>query len=467
MKNIISLMLAVVMSVMLIGCSAEWDELMVSDNHVSYNKGELPCQISVGVNQATVSFNDFKTGMIFLNGKYLDDFKDQWQYTICNLKSNEKYTILVTCMVGEEVLSKTFEITTNVPFITQIGWHELDIYNYEEKELDAICPYPGGGFVDDTYVSVRRLDANGNVMWRTEMNVSDFAVSDEGGIAVLGWASDDFVSRIEPETGKVLYECRPTDKEIMVKGVYPCRDGGVVLVGRKIIIHDDADVPNEEYYYLGLFDAKGKAIHEELGSEATCLYKIVEKVGGGFIAMGMKGEHAIALITFDSKGKKVSAVSEYSEYRASDFADFDVHEAKRDKDGYMYFLINENIYYNYYYTRSLVVKVNPNGKIVWTRPLVGDMSSCANTMYILDDNRLCVAYGQDNWVHFNTVIVTMTKDNEILRGDNLGVEIPPVAMFPLNDECTEFRFYDQYGRILHVNLEAQHEEVPFVLREGW
>ena len=181
----------------------------------------------------------------------------------------------------------------------------------------------------------------------------------------------------------------------------------------------------------------------------------------------MKGEHAIALITFDSKGKKVSAVSEYSEYRASDFADFDVHEAKRDKDGYMYFLINENIYYNYYYTRSLVVKVNPNGKIVWTRPLVGDMSSCADTMYILDDNRLCVAYGQDNWVHFNTVIVTMTKDNEILRGDNLGVVIPPVAMFPLNDECTEFRFYDQYGRILHVNLEAQHEEVPFVLREGW
>ena len=104
---------------------------------------------------------------------------------------------------------------------------------------------------------------------------------------------------------------------------------------------------------------------------------------------------------------------------------------------------------------------------MWTRPLVGDMSSCADTMYILDDNRLCVAYGQDNWAHFNTVIVTMTKDNEILRGDNLGVVIPPVAMFPLNDECTEFRFYDQYGRILHVNLEAQHEEVPFVLREGW
>lgn len=41
MKNIISLMLTVVMSVVLIGCSTEWDEMMVSDKQVSYNDGEL------------------------------------------------------------------------------------------------------------------------------------------------------------------------------------------------------------------------------------------------------------------------------------------------------------------------------------------------------------------------------------------------------------------------------------------
>ena len=466
MKNIISLMLTVVMSVVLIGCSTEWDEMMVSDKQVSYNDGELSCQISVGVNQATVSFNDEKTGMIFLNGKFLDDFKDQWQYTICNLQPNEKYTIQVKCMVGEKVLSKTFEITTNVPFITQIGLHELDPYNYEEEELDRICPYPGGGFVDDTYKTVRRLDANGKVVWRTEIKVSDLAVSDEGGIAVLGWVDDDIASRIDPETGKVLYECHPTDSGVSVLGVYPCRDGGMVLVGDKSIIHNDIDVPNEEYYYLGLFDSKGKAVREELGSDATNLYKVVEKVGGGFVAIGKKGGQAIAIITFDSKGKKVSSVSEYSEYRDLDYC-FEVREANMDKDGYMYFLVNEAIERAPMYIRALVVKVNSNGKIVWTRPLVGDMSSSAYTMRILNDNRLCVAYGQDNFVRFNTVIVTMTKDNEILRGDNLGVQLSPVAIFPLNDECTEFKAYNGYGSILHVNLGAQREDVPFDLKEGW
>ena len=457
-------MLTVVTSVVFTGCSTEWEEMDVCNEQISYTKGELPCEISVGMDQVTIYFHERRTGSIILNGNYIGDFKDVSEYTIRNLKPNGVYMVQINCMNDGNVLSKTIEFTTIIPFVTQIGMHELDPFNYDEKELDVVYPYPAGGFVDDTYNYVRRIDADGHVMWRTAMQVIDLAVSDEGGIAVL--TNGDYASRITPETGNVLYKCHPTDKDISVESVYPCRNGGMVLVGQKWIHHSEFEGPNEEYYYFGLFDANGNVIHEDLGNEATDLYKVIEKKGGGFVAIGKKGGQTIAFVTFDAKGNKVSSDSEYSEYRDLNYT-FNVQEVKRDKDGSMYFLVNEEIERAPSYCRALVVKVDYNGKIVWTRPLVGNMGSCVNTMYILEDNRLCVVYGQDNSQSYHTVIVTMTKDNEILRGDNLGVAIPPISMFPLNDECTEFKFYDGAGRILHVDVNAPRNNVPFVLREGW
>ena len=473
MKKIILFILTAVASVVLIACSTEWEELKVNNEQISYNDGELPCKISVGVDQATISFDKPRSGVIFLNGKFLAEFKDLYHYIIWNLTPNEKYTIQVNCMDGNNALSKTLEITTNVPFVTQIGWYELDPYNYEEKQLGHIFSYPKGGFVDDTYKSVRRLDADGNVMWRTELWVSELMVSDEGGIATLSYGgyynqnpySNGYATRIEPETGKVLYECHPTNKEIVVNGIYPCSNGGMVLVGHKRILHYD-NSPVELYYYFGLFDANGKAVHEELGREATSLYKVIEKTGGGFIAMGQKGAQTIVLITFDANGKKVSSDSEYLQYRDLNYW-FNIRDVKKDKDGSVYFFIDEQIIRLYCYFHALVVKVNPDGKIVWTRPLAMDGGSVvAYTMYILENNRLCVVFGENHGLQYNTVIVTMTKDNEILRGDNLGISIPPMVMFPLNKECTEFKFYESYGQILHVNLNSPHDEEPFKLKEG-
>lgn len=460
MIKIKTIILTVLVSFIFTGCSTEWLESVVGDEHVSYNSGTLNFTVTAGTDYATICFLGNTSGMIYLNGVFVDQFVNKTSYTIQNLKVNEQYNVKVVSKNGNTVLSNTMEFTTSMPYIVMAGAHPMDLFDNDEKELEAVCPYPGGGYVDNTYYHIKRTDADGNVVWRTAIRTHSIRVSNEGGIAVLGQGDDESVHRIDPNTGKILYTCRPTDKKVTVNDAYPCNNGGLVIVGQRWDSYHDG-----EYYYFGLFDANGKVIHEETGTDASRLCRVIETTDGTYVTMGRKWGQTISLITFDAKGKRISSDSDYLEYRDLEYA-YNVCDVKKDKDGTPYFLINEAIELSPMYIRTLVVKVDQKGKILWTRSLVGDMSTSAHSLCILDDNRLCVAYGQDNWIDFNTVIVTMTKDNEILRGDNLGVELDPIFITPLDDKCTQFKFVDGEGTVFYVNLDAPHEETPFVLIDG-
>lgn len=463
MIKIKTIILTVLVSVILTGCSTEWFESVVGDEHVSYDSVTLNFTVTAGTDYATIHFLSNTSGMIYLNGVFIDQFVKKKSYTIFNLKENEQYKVKVVSKKDNTVLSNTKEFTTSMrmPYIVMAGAHPMDLFGNDEKELEAVCPYPGGGYVDNTYYQIKRTDADGNEVWRTAIRTRSIRVSNEGGIAVLGQDGDDnSVRRIDPNTGNILYTCQPTDKKVTVNDAYPCNNGGLVIVGQRFDSYHDG-----EYYYFGLFDANGKVIHEETGTDASCLYKVIETTDGTYVTVGRKWGQTISLITFDAKGKRISSDSDYWEYRWLEYT-YNICDVKKDKDGTSYFLITEAIELSPTYIRTLVLKADQKGKILWTRSLVGDMDSGGHTLCILDDNRLCVAYGQDNWRNFNTVIVTMTKDNEILRGDNLGVELHPIFMTPLDEKCTQFKLVGGDGSIFYVNLDAPHNETPFKLVDG-
>jgi len=466
MNKMRSVLFVLIASVVLAGCSTtEWEEMEICNEEVSYTNWMFDCRVSAQIDQATISFAKPRTGMIYLNGIYLDDFNEKSSYTIRNLEPNETYEVRVVCKDGNKIFSRTIEFTTSKPYITLMGCYVMDPYEYEEKALGAICLYSDGGCVDHTYNYVRRLDANGDVMWRTKMSVFDIVVSNEGGIAVLSSGDHRCASRLDPVTGAELYKCRPTDDAVTVVNAYPCNNGGMALVGQKWIHHYDE--PNEEYYYFGLFDANGAVVNEEYGSDATYLYKVVETTDGKYVAIGKKWSQTLALVTFNDEGKQVSSDSEYSEYRNLDCS-FNVHDVKKDNDGAAYFLLDEEVDSGCYYSRALVVRVNEEGNIVWTRPLVANLSSCAYTISILDENRLLVTFGVDDGSYnFKTAVVTLSKDNEILSGNNLGVSLSPIFVCPLNHDGTELYIYGTSGNVIYVDLDAPHDIVPLELKEGW
>lgn len=465
MKTIKTLVIALASFAIITSCSTEWEEAALDNTEICYSKYELPCTIAVGHDQATINFGESKSGSIFINDIHLDDFKDVWEYKIYDLKPNEPYKIHVQSFSNNVMHSKTFDITTLPTYISQIGWHLLDPHNYGETELESLYPYPDGDIIDGAYTTVRRFDADGNLKWRTSLDdTGTIKVADDGGIAV---DCHKYACRINPETGDILYKCSPTDKKVVINDVYPCSNGGMVIVGYKWFVSDEVNVPSEGRYYFGLFDAHGNVVNEEIDTLATDLLKVIETTDGNYIAMGQKGGQTIALITFSANGKAINSDTDYLECRDLDYI-YNIQDAKKDKEGNVYFLATEEIGVAPSYYRALVVKVNAKGDIVWTRPLIGTecYESSGNLLQILDDNNICVVYTEGLYRSCNTIVVLITADNELVQGTNLGVNVSPINIFPLNKECTEFKIYNSNGGILYIDFKGKDNDWAFTLKDG-
>ena len=456
-KSIITSALLVAVALLTNSCSTNtiWEEITYGQEEPSYSYGELPAMVQVHADRIKITLYKDLTHYIYLDGVLVKTPSNEKKITLRALTPNTEYHLEITAFDGVKVLKKELTFTTLKTYASVIGWREMDVYGNNEEEADFVRQLPGGDFIDFTHryydyspddYRLRRTDAEGRVKWRTNIAVTHASVSEEGNLAAWSY---EMACRVNPETGAVVFQYTPELKEGYIKGAYPCNDGGMVVVGRG----------KKPYtYYFARLDANGQLVHEEESDLADELYEVHEMADGRFVAMGKKGEKNMMAFTFDAGGKFVGKSTNYSEDRDLDYV-YDFVQSIRDKNGNTYFFGLYEMAAGVYYPCSMVVKVNAKGNIEWIRTLHDQSTEYYPTQfYFIDDDKLCLLYTGDTGYYSTnskTHVAFMTTGNEWLQDVTFNDDYAVLYAWPVNEENTQFIFFDKYGRILLVDTEGE------------
>ncbi len=452
MKSIIKTLLLVAALVMTTGCSTEWEEFSYGQDVPSYSNDELSAMVTVHKDRAEITLPRPLTYYIYLDGVFIKQVTttaNDEKVVVRALTPDTEYRLLIKALDGEKVLTKEQTFTTRLSYASVIGWVEMNYYDGEEM-LDFVHQMPGGDILDQTHryyyysdddYCLRRTDAEGTVKWRSYIPYHYASVSDDGQIAA--WTSDK-VCRVDPETGAVMYEYASDLKNGNINSAYVCSNGGMVIVGKN-------HVDGKSYFHFTRLDASGQLIHEEQSDQADELYNVNETADGNLVAMGRKGLETFVVITFDAEGNVIGESSDYEERRDLGYLAY-FKQSVRDNQGNIYFLGGAEVNTERGYApAAVVIKVDAQGKIVWTRTMVNEYDEFnATCMHFVDDDRFCVLYSGRT-----TNVALMTTDNEILRDVSLNANYDVLYGRAGNEEYTQFYLLDKYGRIIYIDTKGE------------
>lgn len=452
MKSIIKTLLLVAALVMTTGCSTEWEEFSYGQDVPSYSNDELSAMVTVHKDRAEITLPRPLTYYIYLDGVFIKQVTttaNEEKVVARALTPDTEYRLLIKALDGEKVLTKELTFTTRQSYASVIGLVEMNYYDGEEM-LDFVHQMPGGDILDQTHryyyysdddYCLRRTDAEGTVKWRSYIPYHYASVSDDGQIAA--WTSDK-VCRVDPETGAVIYEYASDLKNGNINSAYVCSNGGMVIVGKN-------HVDGKSYFHFTRLDASGQLIHEEQSDQADELYNVNETADGNLVAMGRKGLETFVVITFDAEGNVIGESSDYEERRDLGYLAY-FKQSVRDNQGNIYFLGGAEVNTERGYApAAVVIKVDAQGKIVWTRTMVNEYDEFnATCMHFVDDDRFCVLYSGRT-----TNVALMTTDNEILRDVSLNANYDVLYGRAGNEEYTQFYLLDKYGRIIYIDTKGE------------
>lgn len=452
MKSIIKTLLLVAALVMTTGCSTEWEEFSYGQDVPSYSNDELSAMVTVHKDRAEITLPRPLTYYIYLDGVFIKQVTttaNEEKVVARALTPDTEYRLLIKALDGEKVLTKELTFTTRQSYASVIGLVEMNYYDGEEM-LDFVHQMPGGDILDQTHryyyysdddYCLRRTDAEGTVKWRSYIPYHYASVSDDGQIAA--WTSDK-VCRVDPETGAVMYEYASDLKNGNINSAYVCSNGGMVIVGKN-------HVDGKSYFHFTRLDASGQLIHEEQSDQADELYNVNETADGNLVAMGRKGLETFVVITFDAEGNVIGESSDYEERRDLGYLAY-FKQSVRDNQGNIYFLGGAEVNTERGYApAAVVIKVDAQGKIVWTRTMVNEYDEFnATCMHFVDDDRFCVLYSGRT-----TNVALMTTDNEILRDVSLNANYDVLYGRAGNEEYTQFYLLDKYGRIIYIDTKGE------------
>ena len=452
MKSIITTLLLVAALVMTTGCSTEWEEFSYGQDVPSYSNDELSAMVTVHKDRAEITLPRPLTYYIYLDGVFIKQVTttaNEEKVVARALTPDTEYRLLIKALDGEKVLTKELTFTTRQSYASVIGLVEMNYYDGEEM-LDFVHQMPGGDILDQTHryyyysdddYCLRRTDAEGTVKWRSYIPYHYASVSDDGQIAA--WTSDK-VCRVDPETGAVMYEYASDLKNGNINSAYVCSNGGMVIVGKN-------HVDGKSYFHFTRLDASGQLIHEEQSDQADELYNVNETADGNLVAMGRKGLETFVVITFDAEGNVIGESSDYEERRDLGYLAY-FKQSVRDNQGNIYFLGGAEVNTERGYApAAVVIKVDAQGKIVWTRTMVNEYDEFnATCMHFVDDDRFCVLYSGRT-----TNVALMTTDNEILRDVSLNANYDVLYGRAGNEEYTQFYLLDKYGRIIYIDTKGE------------
>ena len=456
-KSIISSVLFIAGTMVMNSCSTNtiWEEVTYGQEEPSYSYGELPAMVQVHTDRVNITLYKDLTHYIYLDGVLIKTLGNEKKITLRELMPNTQYDLEITAFDGVKVLKKKQTFTTLKSYASIIGLREMDLYGNNEEEISYIRSLPGGDFLDftqsdyhhtDADYRLRRTDADGQVKWRTNIVAYYASVSEEGAIAA---ASQYTAWRVDAETGAVVYEYQTGFKEGYINDIYPCKDGGMVIVGR-------SDTP--WHFYFVRLDANGQLVNQEEGDLADELYAVHEMADGSVVAMGKKGNETMVAITFDAEGKIVGTSTNASEDRDLGYA-YGFVQSVRDKNGNTYFLGNYELWTGVYYPVSMIVKVDAQGKIEWVHTMHDEYTEYYPTgLYLTDDDKLCLLYTGDTGYYTHNIkthVAFMTTGNEWLQDVTFNDDYAALYAWPINDALTQFYFFDKYGRILLIDTEGE------------
>ena len=456
-KTIITSVLFVSVALAMNSCSTNtiWEEVTYGQEEPSYSYGELPAMVQVHTDRVDITLYKNLTHYIYLDGVLVKTLDNEKKITLRALTPNTEYHLSITAMDGVKVLKKEQTFTTLKSYASIIGWREMDLYGNNEEEISYVRQLPGGDFLDFTHryyyysdedYRLRRTDADGRVKWRSNIAAIYASVSEEGAIAA---ASQYTVWRVDAETGAVVYEYQTGFKEGYINDVYPCKDGGMVIVGR-------SDTPGN--FYFARLDANGQLINQVEDDLTDALYAVHEMADGSVVAMGKKGNETMVAITFDAEGKIVDTSTNTSEDRDLGYR-YGFVQSVRDKNGNTYFLGNYELWTGTYYPVSMIVKVDAQGKIEWMHTMHDESTEYYPTsLYLIDDDKLCLLYTGDTGYYTHnskTHMALMTTDNEWLQDITFNDDYAVLYAWPANEQYTQFIFFDKYGRILLLDTEGE------------
>lgn len=460
-KPIISSALLIVATLMFGGCTKTiYDEVSFPQEEVSFSYDELPVKMNVLLDRVDLTFYKNASHCIYLDGEFMmQTAKGEKEVSLHNLVPDTQYKLYITAADGNKVLRCEHTFTTPKAYASLVGWREMDIYGHNEEAMLFMVPTTGGDFIDfvspenpssDYEYLLRRTTADGRVKWRKNIINLSATVSEEGNIA--GWSSQHyemnyFACRIAPETGDVVYRYVPKFTDGFIKSVYPCRDGGMALVGR-------SDAPYK--YYFARLDASGQVIREELeGTQAEMLYDIHETTDDRLVAIGNSGPDTLVTITFDASGQMIHR-STYHLENADFNYNLSINRSLRDSQGNIYYVGICEMQTEYYYAPFvLMMKVNAQGEFEWVRTLYyEDEEMTPTSCYLIDDNQLCILYSVFHRVYYRTRIGFLSTDNQHYSDITLNADFQAVHAWPVNPEHTQFGLYDKYGREIFIDLEG-------------
>lgn len=456
-KSIIISVLFIAGTMVMNSCSTNtiWEEVTYGQEEPSYSNGELPAMLQVHTDRVEITLYKNLTHYIYLDGVLIKTLGNEKKVTLRALTPNTQYHLSITAFDGEKVLKKEQTFTTLKSYASVVGLRDMDLYGNNEEEASYIRSLSGGDFIDCTHrynhysdadYRLRRTDAYGQVKWRTNIAAYYASVSEEGAIAA---ASQHTAWRVDAETGTVVYEYQIGFKEGYINDVYPCRDGGMVIVGR-------SDTPG--HFYFVRLDANGQLINKEEGDLSDELYAVHEMANGSVVAMGKKGNESMVTITFNAEGKIADTSTNTSEDRDLDYA-YGFVQSVRDKNGNIYFLGNYELWTGLYYPVSMIVKVDTQGKIEWVHTLHDEYTEYNPTgLYLIDDDKLCLLYTGEtgHYTHIlKTHIAFMTTGNEWLQEVTFNDDYAALYAWPVNNGLTQFGIFDKYGRILLIDTEGK------------
>lgn len=408
--------------------------------------------VTVHKDRAEITLPRPLTYYIYLDGVFIKQVTttaNEEKVVARALTPDTEYRLLIKALDGEKVLTKELTFTTRQSYASVIGLVEMNYYDGEEM-LDFVHQMPGGDILDQTHryyyysdddYCLRRTDAEGTVKWRSYIPYHYASVSDDGQIAA--WTSDK-VCRVDPETGAVMYEYASDLKNGNINSAYVCSNGGMVIVGKN-------HVDGKSYFHFTRLDASGQLIHEEQSDQADELYNVNETADGNLVAMGRKGLETFVVITFDAEGNVIGESSDYEERRDLGYLAY-FKQSVRDNQGNIYFLGGAEVNTERGYApAAVVIKVDAQGKIVWTRTMVNEYDEFnATCMHFVDDDRFCVLYSGRT-----TNVALMTTDNEILRDVSLNANYDVLYGRAGNEEYTQFYLLDKYGRIIYIDTKGE------------
>ena len=452
MKSIIKTLLLVAALVMTTGCSTEWEEFSYGQDVPSYSNDELSAMVTVHKDRAEITLPRPLTYYIYLDGVFIKQVTttaNEEKVVARALTPDTEYRLLIKALDGEKVLTKELTFTTRQSYASVIGLVEMNYYDGEEM-LDFVHQMPGGDILDQTHryyyysdddYCLRRTDAEGTVKWRSYIPYHYASVSDDGQIAA--WTSDK-VCRVDPETGAVIYEYASDLKNGNINSAYVCSNGGMVIVGKN-------HVDGKSYFHFTRLDASGQLIHEEQSDQADELYNVNETADGNLVAMGRKGLETFVVITFDAEGNVIGESSDYEERRDLGYLAY-FKQSVRDNQGNIYFLGGAEVNTERGYApAAVVIKVDAQGIIVWTRTMVNEYDEFyATCMHFVDDDRFCVLYSGKT-----TNVALLNTDNEILRDVSLNANYDVLYGRAGNEEYTQFYLLDKYGRIIYIDTKGE------------